>query len=91
MRQNRCETKNSIFANHERARLDMKKQAEKISKKYVFFDDKDDKKNAKIKKESDTEMDENETIPMPHQREKITLMIVNKLSMLPRKRKVRSI
>ena len=69
----------------------MKKQAEKISKKYVFFDDKDDKKNAKIKKESDTEMDENETIPMPHQREKITLMIVNKLSMLPRKRKVRSI
>ena len=29
--------------------------------------------------------------PMPHQREKITLMIVNKLSMLPRKRKVRSI
>ena len=41
----------------------MKKQAEKISKKYVFFDDKDDKKNAKIKKESDTEMDENETIP----------------------------
>ena len=38
----------------------MKKQAEKISKKYVFFDDKDDKK---IKKESDTEMDENETIP----------------------------
>ena len=69
----------------------MKKQAEKISKKYVFFDDKDDKKNAKIKKESDTEMDENETIPMPHQREKINLMIVNKLSMLPRKRKVRSI
>ena len=68
----------------------MKKQAEKISKKYVFFDDKDDKKNAKIKRESDTEMDENETIPMPHQREKITLMIVNKLSMLPRKRKVRS-
>ena len=69
----------------------MKKQAEKISKKYVFFDDKDDKNNAKIKKESDNEMDENETIPMPHQREKITLMIVNKLSMLPRKRKVRSI
>ena len=28
---------------------------------------------------------------MPHQREKITLMIVKELSMLPQKRKVRSI
>ena len=35
---------NSIFANHERARLDMKKQAEEISKKYDFFDDENDKK-----------------------------------------------
>ena len=35
---------NSIFANHERARLNMKKQAEKISKKYGLFDDKDNKK-----------------------------------------------
>ena len=33
---------NSIFANHERARLDMKKQDEDISKKYDFFDDDDD-------------------------------------------------
>ena len=53
----------SIFANHERARLDTKKQAEEISKKYDFFDDEDDKKDVKIKKESDTEMDETETIP----------------------------
>ena len=36
---------NSIFANHERARLDMKKQEEEISKKYDFFDDDDDKKD----------------------------------------------
>ena len=28
---------NSIFANHERVRLDMKKQREEISKKYDFF------------------------------------------------------
>ena len=54
---------NSTFANHERARLGMKKQAEEIRTKYDFFDDKDDKKNAKIKKVSDTEMDETETIP----------------------------
>ena len=27
----------AIFANHERARLDMKKQEEEISKKYDFF------------------------------------------------------
>ena len=33
---------NSIFANHERARLDMKKQEEEMSKKYDFFDDDDD-------------------------------------------------
>ena len=36
---------NFIFANHERARLNMekqKKQAEEISKKHDFFDDKDD-------------------------------------------------
>ena len=35
---------NSILANHERARVDMKKQTEEISKKYDFFDDEDDKK-----------------------------------------------
>ena len=28
---------NSVFANHERERLDIKKQAEEISKKYDFF------------------------------------------------------
>ena len=33
---------NFIFANHERAGLNMKKQAEEISKKHDFFDDKDD-------------------------------------------------
>ena len=45
---------NSIFANHERARLDMKKQEEEISKKYDFFDDDDDKKDdIKIKMEDD--------------------------------------
>ena len=54
---------NSIFANHERARLDMKKQTEEVSKKYDFLDDEDDKKDVKIKKESDTEMDETETMP----------------------------
>ena len=52
---------NSIFANHERVRLGMKKQAKEISKKYDFFDDEDDKKDVKIK--SDTEMDDIETIP----------------------------
>ena len=41
----------------------MKKQTEEISKKYDFFDNEDDKKNVKIKKESDTKMDETETIP----------------------------
>lgn len=41
----------------------MKKQAEGISKKYDFFDNEDDKINVKIKKESDTEMDETQTIP----------------------------
>ena len=30
---------NSIFANHERANLDMKKQEEDISMKYEYFDD----------------------------------------------------
>ena len=39
----------------------MKKQAEEISKKIWFFDDEDDKKDVKIK--SDTEMDDIETIP----------------------------
>ena len=38
----------------------MKKQTEEISKKYDFFDDEDDKKDVKIK--SDTEMDDIETI-----------------------------
>ena len=52
---------NSIFANHERARLDMKKETEEISKKYDFFDDEDDKKDVK-KIKSDTEMDDIETI-----------------------------
>ena len=33
---------NPIFANNERARLDMKKQEEQISKKHDFFDDDDD-------------------------------------------------
>ena len=51
---------NSIFANHERASLDMKKQAEEISKKFDFFDDQGDKKDVKIK--SDTEMNDAETI-----------------------------
>ena len=36
---------NAIFANHERIRLDMKKQEEEISKKYDFLDDDDDKKD----------------------------------------------
>ena len=55
---------NSIFANHERARLDMKKQAEDISKKYGYFDegdsDYDDKPlpdDVSIKQESDIEID----------------------------------
>ena len=51
---------NSIFANHERVSLDMKKQAEEISKKFDFFDHQGDKKDVKIK--SDTEMDDAETI-----------------------------
>ena len=38
---------NSIFANHERAKLNMKKQTKEISKKYDFFDDEDDKKMLK--------------------------------------------
>ena len=54
---------NSMFANYERASVNMKKQTEEISKKYDFLDDKDDKKNVKIRKESDTEMDETEKIP----------------------------
>ena len=40
---------NVVFANHERVRLDMKKQTEKISKKYDFLIDNDDKKDVKIK------------------------------------------
>ena len=80
--------KNFIFANHERARLNMKKQTEEIRKKYDFFDDEDDKKMLK-KKESDTEMDETETIPYPYQRGKMTLMIVKQLSVLPQKGKVK--
>ena len=35
---------NPIFANHERARLKMKKQEDQISQKYDFFDDNDDDK-----------------------------------------------
>ena len=53
----------SIFANHERTRLNMNKQEEEISKKYDFFDDQDGKKDVKIKKESDAEMDDAKTIP----------------------------
>ena len=45
---------NFIFANHQRARLDMKRQTEEISKKYDFFD---------VKIKNDTEMDDIETIP----------------------------
>ena len=52
--------RNFIFANHEWAKLDMKKQKEEISKKYDFFDDEDGNKDVKIK--SDTEMDDIETI-----------------------------
>ena len=53
---------NSIFANHERQSLDMKKQAEDISKKYDFFlwwwwwyddDDKNFPDDVSIKQESD--------------------------------------
>ena len=51
---------NSIFSNHERARLAMKKQTEEISTKYDFFDDEDDKKDVEIK--IDTEMDDIEKI-----------------------------
>ena len=70
---------NSIFANHERARLDMKKQAEDISKKCDFIndnddddDDDDDDKNfpddVSIKQESDNEIDDRETIHYASQR-----------------------
>ena len=69
---------NSIFASHERARLDVKKQDEDISKKYDFFYNDDDKNfpgdvsikqesdfpnDASIKQESDNEIDNRETIP----------------------------
>ena len=40
---------NAIFANHERARLDMKNQNKEISKKFDFFIDDDDKIDVKIK------------------------------------------
>ena len=40
---------NVVFANHERVRLNMKKQTEEISKKYDFLIDDDDKKDVKIK------------------------------------------
>ena len=40
---------NAIFANHERARLNMKKQTKEIGKKYDLFIDDDDKKDVKIK------------------------------------------
>ena len=45
---------NSIFANHETTRLDMKKLTEEISKKYEFSEDKDDKKDVKIKSDTET-------------------------------------
>ena len=32
---------NSTFTNHERARLNLKKQTEELNKKYDFFDDED--------------------------------------------------
>ena len=70
---------NSIFSSHERARLDVKKQDEDISKKYDFFNN-DDGKNfpgdvsikqesdfpndGSIKQESDNEIDNRETIPL---------------------------
>ena len=38
---------NSTFANHERARLNLKKQTEEISKKYDFFNNEDVKKMLK--------------------------------------------
>ena len=40
---------NSIFANYEKTRLDMKKQTEERRKKHDFFDDEDDKKSVKKK------------------------------------------
>ena len=40
---------NAIFANHERARLDMKNQNKEISNKFDFFIDDDDKIDVKIK------------------------------------------
>ena len=58
---------NSIFANHKRARLDMKKQEEQISKKkYGFFNDDGDNKDfpddASIEKESDFPDDNNDDV-----------------------------
>ena len=38
---------NSTFANHERVRLNLKKQTEEISKKYDFFNNEDVKKMLK--------------------------------------------
>ena len=38
---------NFMFANHERARLNIKKQTEKIRKKYDILDDEDEKKMLK--------------------------------------------
>ena len=38
---------NAIFANHERGRLNMKKQTEEIGEKYDFFTDNDEKKDVK--------------------------------------------
>ena len=61
---------NSIFANHERANLDMKKQEEDISMKHEYFDDNNNDDNddcnlfhddVSIKQESDTEFDDAET------------------------------
>ena len=68
---------NSIFANHERGRLDLKKQDEDISKKHDFVDDNDKNfpddvsikqesdshDDVSIKQESDNETDNRETIP----------------------------
>ena len=58
---------NSIFANHKRARLDMKKQEEQISKKKNgFFNDDGDNKDfpddASIEKESDFPDDNNDDV-----------------------------
>ena len=35
---------NALFPNHERSRLNTKKQTDEIRKKYDFFDDEDNKK-----------------------------------------------